>query len=317
MLKYKGKDVVAPPNNTKYIPVKTYSGAQESNMAITDIQVVGDTPYCKIGDNAYLWREKQALKLTDDYYKMYEVYPDTYDSMTEVPDQLDTSELTTMSGMFVKFAPPDFLEDASPTQEEYEEEVAKTRAIANITIAPEMDCSHITNMSSMFGVDASREFETYPGIPGSPIYTLYASYGCTNLTTVPLYDTHNVSNFQDMFACCTSLPRVFPWVIAVDSIESYGALMSMFAGSSVEEVNFGVFCGTLTNKYDDPDAPIAPWLSDMGITSSNIFGGHRFQDLDYKGVLNKITFSVYAMRDHGELVNVLDDQSVTFTRPQG
>jgi hypothetical protein len=215
-------------------------------MAITDIQVVGDTPYCKIGDNAYLWKIKQALKLTDSHYKMYEVYPDAYDSMTAVPDALDTSELTTMSDMFVKFVSPDFPEDSSPTQEEYEEEVAKTRAIANVTIAPEMDCSNVTDMSNMFGVYVLEEFKIDPDDKYSDVRSIYTSYGCSNLTTVPEYDTSKVKNFSCMFAGCTSLPKVFPWTIDAygddfNSFSNFGSgFNNMFSGSSVEEVTFSI-----------------------------------------------------------------------------
>lgn len=37
----------------------------------------------------------KAIELTDDRYKMQDLYPARYQTMTEVPDKLDTSKLTT------------------------------------------------------------------------------------------------------------------------------------------------------------------------------------------------------------------------------
>lgn len=42
----------------------------------------------------------KAIELTDDRYKMQDLYPARYQTMTEVPDKLDTSKLTTAEEMF-------------------------------------------------------------------------------------------------------------------------------------------------------------------------------------------------------------------------
>lgn len=42
----------------------------------------------------------EAIELTDDRYKMQDLYPARYQTMTEVPDKLDTSKLTTAEEMF-------------------------------------------------------------------------------------------------------------------------------------------------------------------------------------------------------------------------
>lgn len=45
--------------------------------------------------------EAKVIVLTDDKYKMSDIYPDTYTTMTSIPDYLDVSQLTTMEGMFL------------------------------------------------------------------------------------------------------------------------------------------------------------------------------------------------------------------------
>lgn len=42
----------------------------------------------------------KAIELTNDRYKMQDLYPARYQTMTEVPDKLDTSKLTTAEEMF-------------------------------------------------------------------------------------------------------------------------------------------------------------------------------------------------------------------------
>ncbi len=96
-MQYKGKTLVTPPKNTKYIPVIVKTATEKKTMGISDIELVGDTKYAKIGKDTYLWDyiEKKPIVLTTDHYKMSDIYPDIYATMTEVPDELDISKLPT------------------------------------------------------------------------------------------------------------------------------------------------------------------------------------------------------------------------------
>ncbi len=95
-MQYKGKNLIPAPRNTKYIPVTVHTPNNSLNMAITDIEAIGDSPYCKIGENVFLWsfvKQKDAKILNASHYKMSDVYPSTYASMTEIPDILDVTNM--------------------------------------------------------------------------------------------------------------------------------------------------------------------------------------------------------------------------------
>jgi hypothetical protein len=266
MLKYKGKDVVAPPNNTKYIPVRTYDGAQESNMAITDIQVVGDTPYCKIGDNAYLWKIKQALKLTDIHYKAEDLGYDT--SIEIVPDGLDASELTTTKGMFSRQEDvSNYFKSAggTPTMSDLQtlaDNFDSSMVYSQLKEAPAMDTSNVTDMSYMFGCNIGKYIPQDYDDPLSPRQRFKYTVGCTSLTTVPQYDTSKVTNFSCMFAGCTSIPKVFPWTINAYggnyfSLSNFGnGFDNMFSGSSVEEITFLINTAFYAKAWFDNKDPL-------------------------------------------------------------
>ncbi len=95
-MQYKNKELVAPIKNTKYVPITVRTVDEVKNMAITDIEVIGNTKYAKIGEDTYLWDyiEKKPIVLTTDHYKMSDIYPDTYATMTEIPDELDASKFS-------------------------------------------------------------------------------------------------------------------------------------------------------------------------------------------------------------------------------
>lgn len=58
----------------------------------------------KINGTTYGFLSKRTnantIVLTDSHYKMSDLYPDTYQTMTSIPDNLDVSQLTTMKEMF-------------------------------------------------------------------------------------------------------------------------------------------------------------------------------------------------------------------------
>lgn len=56
-MQYKSKDIIDIPKNTKYVPVTVRTVDTVKNMAITDIEVVGDTKYAKIGEDVFFWAD--------------------------------------------------------------------------------------------------------------------------------------------------------------------------------------------------------------------------------------------------------------------
>lgn len=270
-------------------------------MAITDIQVVGDTPYCKIGDNAYLWKIKQAIKLTDSHYKAKDLGYDT--SIEIVPDGLDASELTTTMGMFSRQEDvSNYFKSAGDTPT-----ISDLQALANnfdssivyshLKEAPEMDTSNVTDMSYMFGYNIDKYIPKDYNDPLSPRQRFKYTVGCNSLTTVPKYDTSNVKNFKGMFAGCTSLPKVFPWTIEAygddfNSFSDFGSgFDNMFSGSSVEEVTFKVFTDTSNAMY---------WFTDENQAKS-------FLDiLDNKHTLKKVTIIEF----DGNSIITIDNEGV-------
>ena len=64
MLKYKGKDVIPPPNDDNYLPVTVFTPAGTKEMGVTDIEIVSGTKYCKLDGSVYFykgWPKKYVL----------------------------------------------------------------------------------------------------------------------------------------------------------------------------------------------------------------------------------------------------------------
>ena len=253
-MQYKGKTLVTPPQNTKYIPVIVKTATEKKTMGISDIELVGDTKYTKLGEDTYLWsieEENRTKKtLTPDCYHMMDVYPEDYKTMTEVPDELDISGLTSLSRMFSETKTLKYGED-SEYKGEYQDGDGGCR---QMVAAPSMDTGHITDMSRMFGTGMRIQYQ----IPGNPRPGNHDYINaCVSLVDVPRYNTENVVRFTCMFYGCVSLPKIFPWPINIaaalaDSKASQN-LNGMFAKSSVEEATF--ICpntdtySTLINNY--------------------------------------------------------------------
>lgn len=117
---------------------------------------------------------KKLLYLTKNHYTMESVYPVlNYQNMTEVPDILDISELTSMYGMFYY--------------------------CKSLLIAPEMDTSNITNMNDMFS--KCSKLTTVPELNTSNVTDMsYMFFNCTSLpATFPwIIDCSSIKNVGNM-----------------------------------------------------------------------------------------------------------------------
>lgn len=187
------------------------------------------------GGRAYFTTEPFKLKvgrgnatkkivLTDSFYQMYQVYPDTYQTMTEVPDKLDTSNVTNAYGMFSGCSSLTSIPELNTSN------VTKTqymfRGCASLTSVSEMDTSNVKNMSDMFR-DCSS-LTSIPELSTSNVTKMNGMFfGCFNLISVPDLDTSKVTNMNGMFMYCrnlTSIPN-----LDTSNVTDMG---SMFSGCS-------------------------------------------------------------------------------------
>lgn len=203
-----------------------------------------------------------GIILTDSYYKMTQVYPEDFRTMTEVPDKLNTDKVTNMSQMFNNCKAISSIPELNTNNVTNMKEMF--RNCSDLTTIPELNTSKVENMNNMFyncikltgnedvfknlntskvedmiGMFAScKALTTIPQLDMSHVTSIASMFnGCTNLATIPQLDTSNVTNMNTMFMNCTSLPATFPWVIDCKNITNPGDNMAfMFGSSSVTKV---------------------------------------------------------------------------------
>ena len=148
-----------------------------SNNGDIDFNVSYNHNLYKIKSNVIVWKT--------DEYRIYQLYPSTYQTMTELPNDRDWIE-------FVKYR-----------KNLYE----MFRHCTNLTIVPQFDTSNVTYMMYMFQYCTS--LTTVPLFNTQNVINMYCMFQkCTNLTTVPLFDTSKVINMNSMFHYCTNLTTV-------------------------------------------------------------------------------------------------------------
>ena len=148
-----------------------------SNNGDIDFNVSYNHNLYKIKSNVIVWKT--------DEYRIYQLYPSTYQTMTELPNDRDWIE-------FVKYR-----------KNLYE----MFRHCTNLTIVPQFDTSNVTYMMYMF--QYCTNLTTVPLFDTQNVTNMDCMFQkCTNLTTVPLFDTQNVTNMDCMFNYCTNLTTV-------------------------------------------------------------------------------------------------------------
>ena len=139
-----------------------------SNNGDIDFNVSYNHNLYKIKSNVIVWKT--------DEYRMYKLYPSTYEDMTELPSDRDWIE-------FVKY------------RKDLSEMFFRCH---NLITVPLLDTSNVTNMSSMF--NSCYKLTIVPLLDTSNITNMYCMFsGCNKLTTVPLFNTSNVTNMCNMF----------------------------------------------------------------------------------------------------------------------
>ena len=177
--------------------------------------------------------EYKGIPLTDSKYKLKDIYPSTYQTMTTVPDKLDTSKVTNMGYMFTGCSAI-----TSIPQLDTSKVTDMSQMFYNctaITSIPQLDTSKVTDMGGMF--INCRALTSVPQLDTSKVTNMSSMFiNCNAITSIPQLDTSKVTDMYGMFTSCKSLPEEFPWVIDCSSIDSVPS--SMFRGSSVKKVTF-------------------------------------------------------------------------------
>lgn len=144
-------------------------------------------------------------------YKMKDLYPSTYKTMTSVPANFDASKLRIADGLF--------------------------EGCEALTDVNGLDLSNALSADHIF--DGCTALKSVTGIVAPKCESwAYAFYECKALTHVDQWDTFIVKNFSNMFAGCTSLPSTFPWTLDITNAtqKSTKYTSHIFAFSSVTDV---------------------------------------------------------------------------------
>ncbi len=146
-------------------------------------------------------------------YRMKDLYPDTYQTMTSIPTDIDYSKLVRADRLF--------------------EGCAALQSVNGLDLSSAISASHLfdgcTSLTSVKGLITPNvaDFEM-------------AFSECTHLSELEEFDTSKCHNFYAMFMGCESLPEKFPWTLNMMSVahlrdKNHGKLM--FHCSSVKELD--------------------------------------------------------------------------------
>lgn len=131
-----------------------------------------------------------------------EEYGENYETVTELPFDIDSSNTVGMYGMFDGCANlttvPD-MDTRNVTDMSY-----MLRDCSALTTVPEMDTRNVTDMRTMF--QNCTSLTTVPDMDTGRVADMsYMFKGCSSLTNVPDMDTRNVTTMRYMFTDCSSL----------------------------------------------------------------------------------------------------------------
>ena len=164
-----------------------------------------------LSDSAY--GDNEQIKAGQEYgtYKMKDLYPDTYATMTSVPEGLDVSKLRIADGLF--------------------QGCTALESVDGLNLSNAISADHIfedcTALKSVNGIVAPK-CESWK----------YAFQGCKALTEIGEWDTSVVKNFYGMFLECESLPETFPWTLDISNATQpfTGYTAAIFGYTSVRNV---------------------------------------------------------------------------------
>ena len=146
------------------------------NTVYAVLDINGDIDF-NVNYNHNLYKIKhEVIQWKTDEHIMYNLYPSTYDTMTELPNDRDWIE-------FVRY------------RKNLDEMFFRCH---NLITVPLLDTSNITNMRNMFS--SCYNLTTIPLFDTSNVTNMHGMFSnCYNLTSVPLFNTQNVTDMNDMF----------------------------------------------------------------------------------------------------------------------
>ena len=200
---YRGKELVDVPKNKAYIPILQYNASidNESKDIIYGIQSKAITPDFADTDNTFgnfIYDKnkfsylidfiKKKILLSFDKYKMSDLYPNIYKTMTEIQNRddkiWDTSKLTNMHDMF-----------------------GQCESITSLDLS-NFDTSKVTNMSNMFfDCKAITSLNLSNFDTSNANYMIQMFCSCESITSLDLsnFDTSKVTDMGQMFGQCKSI----------------------------------------------------------------------------------------------------------------
>ena len=129
-------------------------------------------------------------------------YGEDYQTVEEIPFEIDSSQVTNMRNMFQNcyaLTSVPAMDTRNVTNME-----GMFRGCSSLTTVPDMDTSKVTNMSGMFS--NCHALTSVPDMDTSRVTNMgYMFRGCWSLTSVPDMDTSKVTFVGFMFNECSSL----------------------------------------------------------------------------------------------------------------
>lgn len=208
---------------------------------------------------AFLTQKPAVCKVTSDAYKMKDVYPDTYTTMTSVPpifcydiDYLGSmfdgcaslQEIPSIDNTRANTSFYRFFYNCKELKAAPEISTIKGKnfdfmyyGCSSLTSAPAINTTKCTNFSFLY--QACKSLTEIPALNTCRgVYFTGMFKGCSDLKTVPKMSTWNGTDFKSMFEGCSSLPTVFPWTIDCKSIKNPEKMKDMFSWTPVTKVTF-------------------------------------------------------------------------------
>ena len=201
------------------------SSVDENNCMYTPVTIKvykkGDTTPYETTQNIYkIPKVRNKILLTNDYYTMRQVYPETYETMTKLPDGVgifNTKYLTTMEGMFYGWNGTSIdlsdLDTRNITNMHWMFCSCEKLTTLNLN---NFNTSNVINMEDMFGICESLTTLNISNWDTSKVTNMSWMFDdCISLTTLDVskWNTSNVTNMNFMFMNCESLTtlNVYKW----------------------------------------------------------------------------------------------------------
>jgi hypothetical protein len=146
-------------------------------------------------------------------YRMCDLFPDTYKTMTEIPADMDFSQLRSADELF--------------------------KGCESLKKVDGLNLQNAVCVRGIFEGCTSLESVTNLNAPNAVDWS-FAFYNCRSLKSIEEMDMSHVQKFFSMFGGCTSLPEKFPWTLDMTAATTGRNMTScngsVFSFSSVKAV---------------------------------------------------------------------------------